>query len=123
MDLSLTLGDERLDPEGLHELALELRRSIETHTDARATLVTGTARLGSKGEPVTMGALALALITSGAVGSLVRVLGSYVSRRPTLQFELRRPDGATLTLTAEHLHEAQLDRTLGALEQFVGEGP
>lgn len=120
MNLNLTIGDPSLDSEDLQALAVELRRSISTHTDADAELVTGAAKPGTKGDPITLGTLALAMITTGTVGGLITVLQTFVARRPSIEFEVSRKDGEVLKLKAEHLKAAQLDQTVTVLKDFVG---
>jgi hypothetical protein len=120
MDLNLTVGDATLDAEDLHSLTSELRKSITTHTDADASIVTGKALPGTKGDPITLGTLALALITSGTVTGLVTVLQTFVARRPTIEFEVTRPDGQILKLKGDQLKAAHVTQTITVLEDFVG---
>ena len=120
MDMHLTIGDPTLDAEDLQALAVELGRSIATHTDADASLVTGAAKPGTKGDPITLGTLALALITSGTVTGLVTVLQTFVARRPSIEFEVSRKDGEVLKLKAEHLRAGQVTQTVTVLKDFVG---
>src|SRR5690242_15317243 len=55
---------------------------------------------GEKGEPVTLGVLALALVTSGAIKGLIECLKAYVSREPALIIRLKRPDGTQIEVSA-----------------------
>jgi hypothetical protein len=120
MNLNLTVGDPTLGAEDLHSLTTDLRKSIATHTDADASIVTGTALPGTKGDPITLGSLALALITSGTVTGLVTVLQTFVARRPSLEFEVTRPDGQILKLKGDQLKAAHVTQTITVLEDFVG---
>jgi hypothetical protein len=123
MNLRLSVGDDGLDPEDLHALTVDLRRSVISNTDLDASLVSTPAEPGTKGDPITVGAIVLALITSGAVANLVGVLSTFASRRSSLQFEVSRTDGEVLKLNAENLSGGQVAETITVLKSFVSEAP
>ena len=118
MDLILNLGDESLDDEDLRALTVELQRSIKT--DAHASVVTKAPEPGSRGDPVTLGALALALISSGAVTSLISVPAAFAARRSSLEFEVTAENGEVLKLTAENLRGPQVDESIKIVKDFIG---
>jgi hypothetical protein len=120
MDLNLTVGDPTLDAEDLHSLTTDLRKSIATHTDADASIVTGKALPGTKGDPITLGTLALALITSGTVTGLVTVLQTFVARRPSIEFEVTTSDGRVVKLKGDQFKAEQVGQTITVLKDLVG---
>jgi hypothetical protein len=78
------------------------------------------ARRGAKGDPITLGTIALTLLGSGGVAvSLVQVLKAYVERKATLHFEFTRPDGEKLNLSAENLANKDLQSATAVIEKFI----
>lgn len=119
MNESLLLVDADLDDEDLHRLTTELCATIAEETSLEPSLVRGVAVPGSKGEPVTVGAIVLALITSGAIANLISVLAARVSRQSSITFNIRRPDGQSLEISAQNLAAAQVQDTIRTAQQFL----
>jgi hypothetical protein len=70
---------------------------------------------GEKGEPITLGVLALALVTGGSIKALIECLKAYVSREPSLTFKLTRPDGAQVEVNARNVDAVDVRATLEAV--------
>ena len=119
MNASLILAESNLDPEDLHRLTTELCRSIGEETDINASL----AQPGTKGDPVTIGAIALGLISSGAIANLISVLSSFAGRQSSVSFTLTRPDGQTLQVGGQNLRSGQYQETIRIAEGFLGGAP
>jgi hypothetical protein len=71
---------------------------------------------GERGDPVTIGAIALALVTSGAVKALLECLKAYLSRERGLTIKLTRPGGLLVEITSRNIdtsyvHDALLAAT------------
>jgi len=75
--------DSRLDPEAYERLTRQLRRELRELDVESVRLVTaGTAPDGAKGDPITMGALVVALSASGGVfTTLIAALRDWLGRR------------------------------------------
>lgn len=69
---------------------------------------------GERGEPVTLGVLALALVSHGAVTALIECLKAYLSRESTLTIKLTRADGTQVEVTARNVDTAALREGLEA---------
>ncbi len=121
MAVTLSMISE-LEPERVHELTVDLCRTINAETEIAAQLPAseGPAE-GNKGDVVTIGTIVLALIGSGGVAaSLIGVLKSYVERDRTFAVELKRPDGTKLKLNSENLSSDQMDKTVKLVKDFAG---
>ena len=100
MSLILTLSSNELENEDLQELTRQLCDSIADETDIKAEIPGGTVQQGHKGEPITIGVITLAALSSPAVVAFCEVLKAYFSR-PLEAIELEKPDGTKLKLTSK----------------------
>jgi hypothetical protein len=69
----------------------QLKRDLDRHV-GDATYQAGPSAPGTRGDPVTL-AFVLALLNAKAVGALVEVLKSYLSRDRTVEIEVEGPGG------------------------------
>jgi len=69
---------------------------------------------GEKGEPITLGVLALALVTSGTVKAAIECFKSYFSRERTLSMKLTCADGKQVEVTAQNVDTAAVRQALEA---------
>jgi hypothetical protein len=108
LTLAANISDERLSTVA-RELARDLiRAGIEARPVEAAT-----AR-GERGDPVTLGALALALITSKAVTALIECLKAYFARERTLIVKIKRPDGTVIEVNAKNVDDPVIEQRLYA---------
>lgn len=121
MTEKLTVVSKRLDPAGVHALTLDLVSSINAGTDARAEIPEGEARPGERGDPVTLGAIALSFVSSGAAVALFEVLKAYFERDESLEMSFERPDGRKLTIKAENMSAERIDDSMAFAQAFFSE--
>jgi caspase domain-containing protein len=86
--------------ERLEELTRSLRADLE-QSDVPAELPPEITGVGSRGDPVTIGMIALALLNSPVVVALIECLKAYIEREPTLRFAFRTPDGRDIPVDAD----------------------
>lgn len=117
--LQLTCPD--LNESSLQAMTRDVTKSLRDHNVGRAIVAETVTHGGTKGDPITIGSIVLALLGSGGVAvSLVQVLKAYVERKRTLQFELTRPDGRKLNFTAENLADKDLlQHATKVMEEFI----
>jgi hypothetical protein len=70
---------------------------------------------GERGEPITLGVLALALVTSGTVKVLIECFKAYLSRERTLTIKLARRDGTHVEVTARNIDTPAVHDALEAV--------
>lgn len=120
MSIILTITSAEIGADRIQDLTLDLCRDIGKENDIDAKLAEGKSETGSKGDPITVGAIILALITGGAINSLIGVLKSYSERVPSLEMDLKREDGANLKISAKNLSQDQIDHTIKQANEFFG---
>lgn len=119
MDVTLTMAVPDLAADDLHDLSLDLCRSLQSDGGIDAEPVAGAAVAATRGEPITLGVLALSFLTSGAAAALLNVVKSYFERSSSMTVELVRPDGAKLTVQAADMGGGRFERTLSLAHQFL----
>jgi Effector Associated Constant Component 1 len=70
---------------------------------------------GQKGEPITLGVLALVLITSGTVKAAIECFKAYLSRERSLSIKLTRANGTLIEITARNVDTSAVQEALEAV--------
>ena len=63
---------------------------------------------GKRGDPLTLGTIVIAAISSGAISALVTTIGSYLTRDNRNEVEISRPDGLKITISSARTNLAEL---------------
>ena len=113
MVVTLALSSKDLNEEDLQELTIELRRTLVDETEIEAELVEGPSEKGSRGEPITLGLIALTFLTSGAAIALFNVFKSFFDRKKYLEVEMIKEDGTKINIKAENIRLEDLKDFLG----------
>jgi hypothetical protein len=108
LSLSANLPDARLAL-----LTRDLERDL-SRQGIKARFAEAGAVPGERGDPVTLGVLALTLVTSGTVTALIGCLKAYVSREPALTIKLKRPDGMQVEVSAHNVDAPDVRAALAA---------
>lgn len=119
MVVRLTLSSDELGNENIQELTTNLCQTIVKETDIDAKIAEGPTQKGAKGEPITLGLLALTFLSSGAAVALFNVFKSYFDRESSLKLNLQREDGTKLTINAQNMKPEQVEATLNRFEKFL----
>jgi hypothetical protein len=120
MDVCISLRSADLDLEKLQVLTEDLCRDLNRESDAQARLDRASAMPGTKGDPVTIGTIAITFLTSGVAVSLVKVLETYLGRKRSLEMELSRPDGKKFVIRALDVGPVEIARTQELVKDFFG---
>lgn len=120
MNAILSLHHNEMSQEDIQELTFELKNSLNQETDLTAQLPEEAGGLGTKGDAVTLGQIALTAVGSGGVlAALMPVLKAYVERKPTLRIEIEETvDGKKVKIEAEHLRTGQIKQTIQDVKQL-----
>jgi len=119
-EFSLRVRCADLDDSKLQSLTRDLVKSLREQDLGTIDAPKQPSQAGEKGDPITIGNIVLALISSSGVAvSLVQVLKTYAERKRTIQFEITRPDGVKLALSGENLRHTELHETSVAVEEFL----
>jgi hypothetical protein len=119
MKLQIAVRSNEIDPERLHDSTIELNRMIVEETEAAVSTPALVPTRGAKGDPITLGALAVTFLTSGAAVSIFKVLEAYVTRKRSIDLEVSRPDGAKFVLRAKDVSPEEIAATQKAFESFI----
>jgi hypothetical protein len=122
VDATLSLSSAELNSEDLHDLTQDLCRTLNEETEIEAAIREGSPKAGSKGDPMTLGTLALSFLTGGSAVALIKVLGIYFSRKESLDVTLERNDGSKMKIRAENVRPEQIERTSNLAREFFGGG-
>ena len=85
MTIILSVSSPELSIERIQALTGDLCRTITKETDVEAELAKGVAQRGAKGDPITLGLIALTFLSGGSAVALLDVLKSYMAMDSTLE--------------------------------------
>jgi hypothetical protein len=119
MGLVLGVLGSEISDDRIGAATRELLRDIRADADPQARLITENATAGSKGDAVSIGQIALALVTGGAVGKLIECVFTFLSRNKKLQIELTNESGAKLAINAEYVSRHGIDQATKVAEEFL----
>jgi hypothetical protein len=119
MDVTMRISSDALSEDQLDRLIRQLAGTLQQETDLAPVIPATDGEPGAKGDPVTIGALALTFLSSGAAVALFEVLKIYFGREPSLTISLKRPDGSEVNFSARNMEPARADETLGRLEKIL----
>jgi len=114
------------DPSDLQRFTRELAVKLNQQPGIDASLPEGAAQAGSKGDPITLGAILLQLSSGGGVFvTLIGVLKSWLERDPTIsvEFEMQRQDGARLKIHADKVKPDSIEQLREEFENFASGKP
>lgn len=96
MTIELALMAENFREETVQSLASSICTTINNETDFVASMGEQKSELGSKGDPITVGTILLAVLgTGGGTAALINVFKSYVDRSKELTIRLKKQRDAS----------------------------
>jgi hypothetical protein len=120
MDATLSLLCEDMTEHDVQEMTFEMMRTLNQETELEVEVPEETGGAGTKGDPVAIGQILLAALSSGTVVAMFNVLKSYIDRKPSLKLEIQSADGRKMKIEAEHLKKEQIDQTIQMAKAFCG---
>ena len=107
MSVQLILKNPNFSDEKLQTLTEDLNETLNSEANIRACPIYGESVPGSKGEPITLGVIALAFFTGGSAAALINVLNTYVKRSSNLEFEIKDGD-RVIKITEQNIKTDQV---------------
>lgn len=98
----------------LAQLTRELERDL-SRAGIQARPVDAPPAPGKRGEPITLGVIVLALVTSGTVKALIECVKAYLSRERALTIKVARADGAQIEITSRNVDAPAVREALEAM--------
>jgi len=118
MDARLSVISKDMSDQDIQEMTFEMMRTLNQETDLTVKIPEETGGTGTKGDPVALGQILIAALSSGTVVAMFSVLKSYIDRKPTLKIEIEGPDGKKMKIEAENLKQSQIEETIQMAKQF-----
>jgi len=109
LSLSANIPDARLA-----QVTRDLERDL-SRAGIQARPVEASSVPGERGDPFTLGVLALALVTSGTVKAMIECFKAYLSRERALTIKLMRADGTQVEVTARNVDTPAVREALEAV--------
>jgi hypothetical protein len=107
-------GDDRTA-----ELTRELLRDIRSDADPRAYLPTKNASPDSKGDLATLGQIALALVSGGAVTKFIQAMFGFLGRHRKIEIEVQNSAGKKLKLKWDYINRNGEDKAIALVDSFL----
>ncbi|HAO22239.1 MAG: hypothetical protein BWK80_32150 [Desulfobacteraceae bacterium IS3] len=121
MDTTLSIFCDELSDDVLQKITFDVCNTVNKETGATASIVEHDSGAGHRsGGAITIGEIALAAFTSGAVAAMLNIIKTYIASRPSLKFSIKKKDGDTVMIEAKNLTTAQYDQTLKKLTKALG---
>ena len=119
--IELTLSSKEMRGKALQDLTEDFRDTLVREARINAELKNASPAQGEKGEPITMGVLVLAFITSGTAFGLINAISAYFARSKKLEFTFKNANGDTISIMSENLTPEEREQTLQQLQDFLRE--
>jgi hypothetical protein len=122
LNIQIVLSGNGVPEEGIASATRELLKDIRADVDPRAQLVKGGSELGTKGDAVTLGQIALGLVTGGPLGKLVEGLFAFLGRNRKLVIETRNAAGESLKIDLDFVNRHGTDLAVDLIKDFLKRG-
>jgi len=97
----------------------ELLKDIRADTDPNARLATSDAPSGTKGDPITLGQIALSLVTGGPLSKFIECLFGFLGRNRKLAIEVQNKAGEKLKLDLDFMDREGRKGAMALVESFL----
>lgn len=122
MPLKFRISDDTLPEEEFDILSRQIPDdAAQEGVGIEAVVTSGSsAPSGSRGDTVTVGTFAMALVTSGSVVALFNILKSYLERSEELSIELVRANGSPVKLAMKNVSLEKFQAVIKEIEKGDG---
>ena len=104
MNINLMLESEDFDEDSIQNLTREICTTINRETDFDASIGEQKSAIGTKGDPITIGAIVLAVLgTGGGAAALINVFKSFVDRSKELSIKLKKQNGDEIEISSKNI--------------------
>jgi hypothetical protein len=107
-NLDLIIRSNVLSENALQTVTREFASDVNRSTNVTATIPAGVPPDGGKGEPVTIGAILLAIAgAKGVLPALVDIFRSFAAREPSLEFTIKS-EGRQVSWKGKNMSDVQI---------------
>lgn len=115
MEINLSLSSNELDKDELQQLTRKLCGDLRDEAGADASLATGQAAPGTRGDMAVWGQIIMTLIGSGGVVvTAIKVLEAYVKKNRKVEIKVKTSKGE-VTIKTENCDSAEVISQVKAL--------
>jgi hypothetical protein len=118
-DLKIVVAGDGISDERVAAATRDLLKDIRADTDPRARLATSESSIDSKGDPITLGQIALSLVTGGPLSKLIECLFGFLGRNKKLVIEVQNKAGETLKLDMDFVNREGSKSAMAIVERFL----
>jgi hypothetical protein len=112
-DLLLTLSAE-LPERRIAQITRDLSRDLSREGISSKPMDGQQSGPDARGDPVTIGVIALALVTGGTIKDLIKCLTAHLSKEKGLKVRVTRPDGLLVEITSKNVATGAIQEALEA---------
>jgi hypothetical protein len=119
MDVTLTVTEADASDDQIATRTRALLKDIREDADPHARLVTKDAGEGARGDAVSIGQIALALVSGGAITSFIRSMFGYLGRHRKIEIEVQNTARKKLKLKWDYVDSHGEDKALALVTSFL----
>jgi hypothetical protein len=116
--MELYIQSDSVNSSQLHKLSLSMLADLNEQANVSAYLPKGTVDPTAKGDPITIGQLALTFLGGGSAVALLEVIKAYVVRNNSLSIELKDKDGGSISFSAENINGRECKDMLDKIQSM-----
>jgi hypothetical protein len=122
LDIQILLTGAQVEEERISAATRALLKDIRLDADPQARLITSNVDVGSKGDAYSVGAIAAAVVTGGALTKLVECFFKFLTRNRRLAIQVQNSAGEKLKVDMDFVDHHGLDKAMALTRDFVNKG-
>jgi len=104
LNINLTLRAESMEEGAVQQLTRDLCSTLNQQRDIDASIKEGSVGVGTRGDIVAIGQIALAILgAGGGATALIGVFKSYVERSKELSIKMKKPNGDEIEVSSKNI--------------------
>jgi len=105
MNVGIEISGQAVDEDEIARLTRELLRDVRSDAAPEAHLVTTPSADHTKGDAVSVGQIALALVSGGAISKLIQAVFGFLGRHRKLEIEVQNAPGKKMKIKWDYIDE------------------
>jgi hypothetical protein len=118
MNMELYIQSNSVNSAQLHKLSLGLLSDINAQVSVSASIPKREIDPTAKGDPITIGQLALTFLSGGSAVALLEVIKAYVARNSSISIELKDNKGGSISFSAENINSRECKEMLDKIQSM-----
>lgn len=114
--MELYIQSDYINPSQLHKLSLNMLVDLNAQMSVSASLPKEDIDPTAKGDPITIGQLALTFLGGGSAVALLEVIKAYIARNSSITIELKDKNGGSINFSAENINSRECKEMLDKIQ-------